>query len=156
MRQLSSQEIVLELLRTYRDVVDTLNGASDWIGRGPGSRYLDRPPHHPYHTGSYKTLETILMEMRTREPTMYAAVADTYLRSARRIIEVKITRKAKNNKTVTLIERAQSRSYPWTHRLLDRGVTWITREFQQKRLAHFLPREVYEAVCAYDSVRSSN
>lgn len=148
MRQLTSQEIVLELLRTYRDVVDTLNGASDWIGRGPGSRYLDRPPYHPYHTGSYKTLEQILVEMRAREPIMYAAVADTYLRGSRRIIEVKIKRKAKNNKTVTLIER---RSVPIARvdaQLLDRGVAWIAREFQERSLAHYLPREVYEAVCA--------
>lgn len=148
MRQLTSQEIVLELLRTYRDVADTLNGAGDWIGRGPGSRYLDRPPHHPYHAGSYRTLEQILVEMRDREPTLYRPVADTYLRGSRRIVEVRVKRKAKNNKTVTMIER---RSVPLTHvdaDLLDQGVRWITREFAEKSLPHYLPREVLQAVCA--------
>jgi hypothetical protein len=147
-RTLTPHEIVVELLRTYQDVTATLNGAGDWIGRGPGTRYLDRPGNHPYHAGSYKTLELILVEMRSSMPDLYCAIADTYIRGTRRIVEVKVTRKAKNNKTVTLVER---RSVPViTHdaQTLDQGIAWITKAFQQKSLAHFLPREVYEAVCA--------
>ncbi len=148
MRTLTAQEIVTELLRTYQDVTSTLNGAGDWIGRGPGGRYLDRPANHPYHAGSYRALEQILVEMREQVPALYSAVADTYIRGARRIIEVKVTRKAKNNKTVTTIERRSVPIIQVCQETLERGIAWITRAFQQKSLAHFLPREVYEAVCA--------
>jgi hypothetical protein len=148
MRTLTPQEIVMELLRSYQDVTSTLNGASDWIGRGPGSRYLDRPPTHPYHAGSYRTLELILVEMRSEEPQLYVPIADTYIRGSRRIVEVRVTRKAKNNKTVTLIERRSIPVIVHASEVLDEGIAWITRAFQQKSLAHFLPREVYEAVCA--------
>jgi len=148
MRTLTPHEIVMELLRTYQDVTSTLNGAGDWIGKGPGSRYLDRPSTHPYHAGSYRTLELILIEMRSCEPQLYAPIADTYIRGSRRIVEVRVTRKAKNNKTVTLIERRSVPVIAHEQELLDRGIAWITRAFQQKSLAHFLPKEVYEAVCA--------
>lgn len=148
MRQLSPQEIVLELLKTYQDVTSTLNGASDWIGKGPGTRYLDRPSSHPYHEGSYKALELILIDMRSCEPQLYVPIADTYIRGSKRIVEVRVTRKAKNNKTVTLIERRSVPVLTYEQSLLDEGVAWITASFQEKSLAHFLPKEVYEAVCA--------
>jgi hypothetical protein len=148
MRTLTATEIVTELLRTYQDVTATLNGAGDWIGRGPGARYLDRPANHPYHAGSYRTLEQILVDMRACVPSLYRAVADTYIRGTRRIVEVRVTRKAKNNKTVTVVERRSVPVLNVSQEELDAGVAWITGEFQRRSLSHFLPREVYEAVSA--------
>lgn len=148
MRKLTTREVVAELLRTYQEVTATLNGAGDWIGRGPGSRYLDRPAKHDYHVGSYRQLERVLVDMRSREPRLYAAIADTYIRGARKIVEVRVTRKAKNNRTVTLVERRSVPVRASDPRLLEAGVAWIASEFDRLELLAQLPREIYALASA--------
>jgi hypothetical protein len=149
MPPLSTRDIVHELLRTYQDVACTLNAAGEWIGRGPGSRYLDRPPNHDYHQGSYRELEDVLRTMRKLLPTAYAVIAETYIRCERRIVEEPVKRKAKNNRTVTLIER---RSVPVgtkkDPRLIEAGVRWIAAEFERRGVVPQLPLTIYEAVSA--------
>lgn len=157
MRKLDTTEIVRELLRTYQEVTCTLNGAEDWTGGKPGSRTLFRPSRelgfkatHPYFEGSYRQLEDILRAMRTVRPVEYWAVAETYIRCEKRVIEVQVTRKAKNHKTVTLTERrvvpvASGAVRPAE---LEAGVAWIVGEFGRRGLTPFLPTEIYSQVAA--------
>lgn len=148
MRKLSRRETVLELLRTYQDVVCPLNSAGDWIGGGPGSRMHVRDPQHPYFKGSYRTLEEILLHMRSL-PTLareYWAVSEAFIRCERRIVERQVRRKAKNNRTVTVTVRLSEpvRVRPVSQVDVDAGVDWITGEFDRRGVSPFLPLEVLE------------
>jgi hypothetical protein len=157
MKKLTARETVVELLRTYQDVTCPLNSAGDWIGRGPGARYLDRPPHHPYFKGSYRSLEAILRHMsagggldgdaRYELAKWSWAVAQTYITCERRMVERKVKRKAKNNRTVTVTERFTEpvRNGAVRPAELDAGVDWITAEFGRRKISPFLPLEVLEA-----------
>jgi hypothetical protein len=159
-KKLTARETVVELLRTYQDVTCPLNSAGDWIGRGPGSRYLDRPPHHPYFTGSYRTLEAILRHMQAggglegdarHELAKWAwAVAQSYILCERRMVERQVKRKAKNNRTVTVTERFTEpvRNGSVREKELDAGIDWIAAEFVRRGILPFLPIEMLEAVAA--------
>ena len=160
MKKLTARETVVELLRTYQDVTCPLNSAGDWIGRGPGSRYLDRPPNHPYFTGSYRTLEAVLKHMaagggldgeaRYELQKQYWAVAESYVRCERRMVERQVQRRAKNNRTVTVTERYTEPVANGAVRPAEReaGIDWITGEFSRLGVAPFLPVEVLESVAA--------
>lgn len=156
MKKLSTRDTILELLRTYQDVTCPLNSAGDWIGRGPGSRYLDRPPNHPYFTGSYRTLEQVLRHMaaggglegdgRYELAKQYWAVSQSFILCERRMVERQVKRKAKNNRTVTVTERFTEpvRNGAVRQEELDAGVDWITAEFARRGVSPFLPLEVLE------------
>ena len=158
MKSLTPREIVVELLKTYQDVACPLNSAGDWIGRGPGSRYLDRPPNHPYFTGSYRTLEAILLHMRDgggldgearyELAKQYWAVAESYIRCERRMVERQVQRKAKNHRTVTVVERFTEPVANGAVKPADReaGIDWITAEFARMNVAPYLAREDLERV----------
>lgn len=143
MAKLSTKEIVAELLRTYREVTCTLNAAGDWIGRGPGSRYLDRPGDHDYHQGSYRVLEWALVRLRAEEPSVYAQVANEYLWGDRRTVDVRVQRKAKNNRTVTVVERRCVPVYPSDETLVSRGIAWIADTLDRENMLVQLPQEIY-------------
>ena len=154
MRKLTSLEVVRELLRSYQEVTCTLNSAGDWIGGKAGSRVLWREPHgkhaDPYYKGSYRDLETILLALRDEKPVEYWAVAETYIRCERRMIEYQVRRKAKNNKTVTVTER---KTVPVVSKAvrpdeLEAGIVWIAAEFKRRGIIPFLPLEIYEHVAA--------
>jgi hypothetical protein len=160
LKKLTARETVVELLRTYQDVTCPLNSAGDWIGGGPGSRMHWREPHgkniHPYYEGSYRTLEAILRHMQSGgglagderyELAKWCwAVAQTYVVCERRMAE----RKAKNNRTVTVIERFTEpvRNGAVRQDELDLGVDWITAEFSRRGASPFLPREILQTVAA--------
>lgn len=159
MKSLSPREIVVELLKTYQDVACPLNSAGDWIGRGPGSRYLDRPPNHPYFTGSYRTLEAILLRMRDgggltdgearyELAKQYWAVSESFIRCERRMVERQVQRKAKNHRTVTVTERYTEPVANGAVRVDEReaGIDWITTEFKRMGLSPSLAREDLERV----------
>lgn len=151
MRKLTVRETVLELLRTYQEITCTLNGAADWLGGATGSRTLYRDfQKNPYFIGSYRALESILVAMRDTEPALYWAVAETYVRAPTRIIEVKQTRKAKNNKTVTETIR---KAVPVVSKAvrpedLSAGVDWLAAEFTRRGITPFLPTEIWEHAAA--------
>lgn len=161
MRKLTARETVVELLRTYQDVTCPLNSAGDWIGAGPGSRMHYRDPWgHPYYEGSYHELEEILTHMRAgggldgderyELQKRYRAVAESFIRCERRMVERKVQRKAKNHRTVTVTERFTE---PVANRAVraeerEAGIDWIVLEFGRRNASPFLPRAVLEAVAA--------
>lgn len=161
MKKLTSRETVLELLRTYQDVTCPLNSAGDWISGGPGSRMHYRDPFkHPYYEGSYRSLEEILRfmsaggglegEARFELAKAHWAVMQSFIICERRMVERKVQRKAKNNRTVTVTERFTEpvRNGAVRQEELDAGVDWITAEFSRRKVSPFLPEEVWKAVAA--------
>lgn len=155
MRALSAQEIVVELLSTYRDVA----GAGE---RGEGSdraddRLLLMSPL--YHEGTYAELERCLHVLRCRERALHWHVAERYLRSTRRVTlgcpgcgrptpegaqhshhDGLRTRRFERGRIVEL------RWHPHVDlRKVDAGVDWLVREH---RGTPYLPREIFLLVAS--------
>ena len=147
MRKLSTVEMVAELLRTYGDVCCPLNAVGEWIGRGPGSRFLDRPEKHDYHQGSYRELEQVLAWLRDVEPVLYDALSNEFMRE-RKIVEERVQRKAKNNRTVTVVERKSVPVRKSDPRHVQAGIACVAAEMDRLRLLVQLPREIYELASA--------
>ena len=161
MKKLTARETVVELLRTYQDVTCPLDSVGDWIGSGPGSRMHYRDPYgHPYYEGSYRALEEILQHMRAGGgldgderyglQKLYWAVAESFIRCERRMVERQVQRKAKNHRTVTVTERYTE---PVANRAVrpeerEAGIDWIALEFGRRNVSPFLPKAVLEAVAA--------
>lgn len=160
MKKLEAIEVITELLRTYQEIVCPINGEFDRIAGSGGGRYLDRPVGHPYFRGSYRTLEDALRHMRaggglegdarTELAKQYWAVSESYIRCERRMVERQVKRKAKNNRTVTVMVRFTEpvRNGAVRPAELAAGVRWIADEFERRNVVPFLPLEVLEPVAA--------
>lgn len=161
MKKLTARETVVELLRSYQDITCPLHTGADWVGSGPGSRLHYRDPWgHPYYAGSYRSLEAILTHMRAggglegnerhELAKQYWAVAESFIRCERRMVERQVQRKAKNHRTVTVTERYTEPVANGAVREVDRegGIDWITAEFARRKVSPFLPEEVLKAVAA--------
>jgi hypothetical protein len=159
--KITQLDIVKELLRTYQDVVHTLNGAGDWHGGKPGSRVLYRDPYNsPYYQGSYRELEAILRHMsaggglegyaRYELAKWSWAISQSYILCEMRMCERQVKRKAKNNRTVTVIERFTEPVGSDAVRPAEReaGERWISDEFTRRGLLPQLPREILQALAA--------
>jgi hypothetical protein len=161
MSKLTQIDIVKELLRTYQDVTGTLNGAGDWQGGKPGSRVLYRDPFKsPYYAGSYRDLEAILRHMsaggglegeaRYELAKWSWAISQSYILCERRMVERQVKRKAKNNRTVTVVERFTQPVGNAAVRPEERekGEKWISDEFTRRGILPELPREIFQALAA--------
>ncbi len=159
MKKLTAADTIKELLRTYQDVT-TLDSTEGWINGKPDSHTLVRPDNHPYFTGSYRQLETVLRHMRDggghvshrdrkKLQGHYWAISATYL-GERRTVDRQLQRRTKHHKTVTVTER---RSEPITHKPVraydhDAGISWIVDEFRRRKIVPQLPREIHEYAAA--------
>lgn len=79
MRQLTRQETILALLKSYRDVVEPLQRNAGAGDPNKGSRDMFMPAH--YCEGSYKELERALARLRLLHRPEWWAVNERFLRS---------------------------------------------------------------------------
>lgn len=134
------EEVLVQLLERYAELAEPGGG-----NNVPGSG--DHVPLMPHtYTPSVRELERLLIRMRTERRSQWWHTTERYLRCHHTTKDMPVKRKAKNGKTVAIIERQVVITWHPGVRAekVRRGVTWLAQEW---KLGHepMLPAELLVA-----------
>lgn len=135
------EEIVTQLLERYVELVDPMQS-----GNGSGDTGLRLMP--ATYTASVRELERLMQRMRQERRSQWWHVSERYIRAEHVLRDVKVKRRTKHGKTVTVVERQVVTSYHPGVRLekVRRGVAWLADEWDARRIGEpMLPRDVQVA-----------
>lgn len=122
------EEIIVALLERYSELVDPMQAG----GGGEGGWGLSMPATY---TDSVRELERLLRVMREVRPSQHWHLSERYIRATSVLRDVKVKRKTKHGKTVTVVERRVVPVWNPAVRLhkVELGVAWLASRWA---LAH--------------------
>lgn len=134
------EQVIITLLERYAELVDPMQ-VRDGTGDGTDVNLMPRT-----YTPTVRELERLLIRMRTERRSQWWHVTERYLRCQHKTMDVHVKRKAKNGKTVKVLERQVVTTWhPGVkNERVRRGIEWLADQWSLPT-EPMIPRELLVA-----------